>query len=77
MDQYEDYVPTVLLSYRYSKEARKPLLHQLYVTTMGKTQWRKVPMESGVLPQEKKVVEVYGGSEDWDDRGMLRRGWEE
>lgn len=77
----ETFVPTVQLS--YMNVDGKLLLHQLWVSADGVTDWRRVPIRSNRLSDkienplyreimQHKETQVFGGDE-WDDRGMLVR----
>lgn len=79
----ETYVPTVLLSYMNAPDTEtgrtKLLLHQLWVSELGGTDWRKVPIRAASSKNRAPVETVVFSGEEWDDRGMLvrREPWSE
>ncbi len=62
MPNSDEYLPTIQFGFQLTSDNRE-ILHQLWVTPMGLTEWRPVPMiELG--PQRKPAVAGYLEGDD-------------
>lgn len=70
MASHETWVPTVMLGY-FNVDG-KLLLHQLWITELGSTEWRQVKIMSASHKNRPSVETLVFNDNEWGDDGTIR-----